>query len=95
MDATTQPNSIKRSELQKRYNSQHQEGIATKPQNKTTTQTTQTDITCAQEKQTEAYHPTEAKRHTHLTLQDTTSAEETYQWQRRREKYLPKEVNRP
>ena len=89
--------------MRKRYNSQQKVGIDTTTQNKTTTQeqvnstpqTTQTDITSSQEKQTEAYHPTEAKRHTHLTLQDTTSGEETDHYGREEEKniYLNRSID--
>ena len=79
----TQPNSIKHNESTNRYNCQQKVGIDTTTQNKTTTQeqvnstpqTTQTDITSAQEKQTEAYYPTEAKRHTHTSQYKTQHQE--------------------
>ena len=91
----TQPNSIKHIESTNRYNCQQKVGIDTTTQNKTTKQeqvnstpqTTQTDITSAQEKQTEAYYPTEANRPTHLTIQDTTSGEETDHYGREEEKH--------
>ena len=91
----TQPNSIKHSEPTNRYNCPQKVGIDTTTQNKTTTQeqvnstpqTTQTDITSAQEKQTKAYYPTEAKRLTHLTIQDTTSGEETDHYGREEEQH--------
>ena len=91
----TQPNSIKHSESTNRYNCQQIVGIGTTTQNKTTTQeqvnttpqTTQTDITSAQEKQTKSYYPTEAKRPTQLTIQDTTSGDETDHYGREEEQH--------
>ena len=88
----TQPNSIKHGESTNRYNCQQKVGIDTTTQNKTTPQeqvnsTPQTDITSAQEKQTEAYCPTEAKRLTHFTIQDTTSGEETDHYGREEEQH--------
>ena len=79
----TQHNSIKHSEPTNRYNCPQKVGIDTTTHNKTTTQeqvnstpqTTQTDITSAQEKQTKAYYPTEAKRLTHTSQYKTQHQE--------------------